>query len=90
MNDPTKIDKVDNTETTKKPTVDPGEELVEVELFEDGDKYKGDVTVGVNGEHIQIKRGERVFIKRKFARALEYSEAQKRRAVRFIKSTSQP
>ena len=53
-----------------------GEELVEVKLFKDNDKYKDDVYVGVNGENCVIKRGERVKIKRKFAEVLDNSEHQ--------------
>lgn len=52
------------------------DELVEVKLFKDTGKYKDDVFVGVNGETIAIKRGERVKIKRKFAEVLDHSEHQ--------------
>lgn len=52
------------------------EELVEVKLFKDTGKYKDDVYVGVNGENVLIKRGERVKIKRKFAEALDNSDRQ--------------
>ena len=53
-----------------------GEELVEVKLFKDNNKYKDDVFVQVNGENVQIKRGERVKIKRKFAEVLDNSDMQ--------------
>ena len=49
-------------------------ELVEIELFKDNNKYKDDVFVAVNGENCLIKRGERVKIKRKFAKVLEDSK----------------
>ena len=52
------------------------EELVEVKLFKDNNKYKDDVFVSVNGENCVIKRGERVRIKRKFAEVLEQSDKQ--------------
>lgn len=52
------------------------DELVEVKLFKDTGKYKDDVFVGVNGETIAIKRGERVKIKRKFAEVLDNSDQQ--------------
>jgi len=52
------------------------DELVEVKLFKDNGKYKDDVFVGVNGESIAIKRGERVKIKRKFAELLDNSDKQ--------------
>lgn len=52
------------------------DELVEVKLFKDTGKYKDDVYVGVNGENVLIKRGERVKIKRKFAEVLDNSDRQ--------------
>lgn len=55
---------------------DPGEELVHVRLFRDNGKYKDDVFVAVNGERLQIKRGEDVYIKRKFADVLQQSDMQ--------------
>lgn len=51
-------------------------ELVEVKLFKDNNKYKDDVFVAVNGENCVIKRGERVKIKRKFATVLDMSDLQ--------------
>lgn len=51
-------------------------ELVEVRLFRDNNKYKDDVYVSVNGENCQIKRGVPVKIKRKFALVLEDSDMQ--------------
>lgn len=51
-------------------------ELVEVKLFKDNNKYKDDVYVSVNGENIVIKRGERVQVKRKFADVLDKSDRQ--------------
>ena len=51
-------------------------ELVEVRLFKDNNKYKDDVFVSVNGENCVIKRGIPVKIKRKFALLLETSDMQ--------------
>lgn len=51
-------------------------ELVDVKLFKDNNKYKDDVFVAVNGENCVIKRGERVKIKRKFANVLDMSDMQ--------------
>ena len=51
-------------------------ELVEVKLFKDNNKYKDDVYVAVNGENCVIKRGERVMVKRKFADVLDNSDMQ--------------
>lgn len=51
-------------------------ELVDVRLFKDNNKYKDDVYVSVNGENCVIKRGVPVKIKRKFALVLETSDMQ--------------
>ena len=61
-------------------------ELVEVRLFKDNNKYKDDVFVSVNGENCLIKRGERVKIKRKFAEVLEQSDMQDAQTARLIES----
>ena len=63
-------------EEKRKAAIARSEELVEVQLFKDGGKYQDDVFVGVNGETIAIKRGEKVKIKRKFAEVLENSMRQ--------------
>lgn len=52
------------------------DELVEVKLFKDNNKYKDDVFVSVNGENCVIKRGLRVKVKRKFAEVLDLSDMQ--------------
>lgn len=49
------------------------EERVPVHLFKDGNKYKDDVTVIVNGETAKIQRGKTVMVKRKFADVLQQS-----------------
>ena len=51
-------------------------ELVEIELFYDGDKYKDDVSVGVNGKTWLIKRGERVTVPRFVAEVINNSMEQ--------------
>lgn len=51
-------------------------ELVEIKLFKDNNKYKDDVFVSVNGENCVIKRGVRVKVKRKFANVLDLSDLQ--------------
>lgn len=53
-----------------------GEELVSMHLFKDNERYKDDVFVAVNGQTCQIRRGEDVQIKRKFAEVLERSMEQ--------------
>lgn len=57
-----------------------GDELVEVELFYDGDKYKEPVPVIVNGVKIMVPRGKPVKIKRKYAEALDHSLSQDKKA----------
>ena len=63
-------------------------ELVEIQLFKDNNKYKDDVYVGVNGENVVIKRGERVKIKRKFVEVLENSERQRHELSKLIEAKS--
>lgn len=75
-------------ETAKTQDADPGEELVSVRLFKDNDKYKDDVFVAVNGERIQIKRGETVKIKKKFADVLEQSMQQDMATANMIEQKS--
>ena len=58
-------------------------EEVEIELFYDGDKYKDDVVVGVNGKTWLIKRGERVRVPRYVAEVIANSEAQDKHAARI-------
>ena len=56
--------------------VTPDEEMVPIMLFRDNGKYKDDQFVAVNGKTCQIRRGERVEIKKMFAEALEHSMRQ--------------
>lgn len=65
-----------------------GEELVEVKLFKDNDKYKEPVFVGCNGETIAIERGVRVKIKKKFADILDNSEHQDYETSKMIENKS--
>lgn len=64
------------------------DELVEVKLFKDNDKYKEPVFVGVNGESIAIERGVRVKIKRKFAEVLDNSDNQDYETALLIEAKS--
>lgn len=65
-----------------------GEELVSVQLFKDGGKYKDDVYVSVTnrdgGENCLIQRGKVVQVKAKFAKALELSMEQDASTADFI------
>ncbi len=51
------------------------DETVEVRLFCDGDRYKDDVLVGINGYMCRIRRGECVRLRRAFADILAEAEA---------------
>lgn len=63
-------------------------ELVEVKLFKDNNKYKDDVYVSVNGENCVIKRGQRVQVKRKFANVLDNSDMQDYETAMLIEKKS--
>ena len=63
-------------------------ELVEVKLFKDNNKYKDDVFVAVNGENCVIKRGEKVKVKRKFAEVLDNSDLQDYETSKLIEKKS--
>ena len=71
-----------------KKEIAPGDELVSIQLFKDGEKYKDDVFVAVNGESVQIKRGETVMIKKKFADVLEQSMKQDTATANLIEQES--
>ncbi len=63
-------------------------ELVEVRLFKDNNKYKDEKFVAVNGENCVIKRGEKVKIKRKFAEVLSNSDLQDYETSKLIEKKS--
>ena len=65
-----------------------GDELVEILLFKDSERYKDDVFVAVNGETCQIKRGVPVKIKRKFAEVLQHSMQQDAATAQLIERES--
>ena len=69
-------------------SVSNGDELVEVLLFKDSERYKDDVFVAVNGETCQIKRGVPVKIKRKFAEVLQHSMQQDAATAQLIERES--
>ena len=59
-------------------------ELVEIELFKDDDRYADDVFVAVNGVGMVVPRGKKVKIPRKYAIALANSQAQDAYARNYI------
>ena len=70
------------------------DELVEVRLFKDNDKYRDDVFVAVNGVGMIVPRGKDVKIPRKYAIALKNSEAQDsfaaQHAIELAKNANSP
>lgn len=73
-----------DTVTTVETKLDPNE-LVDVYLFEDGDKYKDDVFVAVNGKTFQIRRGENVKVPRYVKEVLDNSAKQNKFANNYMK-----
>ena len=59
-------------------------EEVGIELFKDSGRYKDDVFVAVNGVGINVPRGKKVKVKRKYALVIENSLKQDRKADEFI------
>lgn len=62
----------------------PGGDLVEVELFFDGEKYKDDVDICINGKRILLQRGKKIKIKRDYALVLQQSLKQDKRTKDMI------
>lgn len=61
---------------TKKTETKTEKDLVEIELFRDNKDYKDDVFVCVNGKAVQIQRGKKVKVEKKYAEVLANSEKQ--------------
>ena len=77
------------TETLKtKSDKDYYNELVTIKLFKDNEKYKEDVFVAVNGVGMIVPRGKEVQIPRKYAIALENSQAQQDFAIEYMSNLS--
>lgn len=64
------------------------EGLVSIRLFKDGDKYKDDVFVAVNGRAFQIKRGVTVQVPAYVAAVLEQSAEQDNATANLIEQES--
>lgn len=62
---------------------------VKVKLFKDGDKYKDDVFVGINGRGVKIKRGVEVEIERRYALLLDQSQIQAIKANEMMEKNEQ-
>lgn len=82
MTDEEAVEAVENTadeEVTKNAVEvsdDYLEELVEIMLFKDSDKYSDDLVVTLNGKNYQIKRGVKVMVPRKVQLVIEDSMKQ--------------
>lgn len=77
-----------NEEVQASPQANPNE-LVAVKLFYDGEKYKDDVFVAVNGRKYQIKRGEPVMVPRYIKEVLDNSQKQDAAASRYMEEESE-
>ncbi len=62
---------------------------VNIKLFKDNDRYKGDVFVSVNGRNYQIRRGEEIAVPFEVAEVLEHSETQDEITARRIEQATQ-
>lgn len=60
------------------------DELVTVNIFGDGERYRGDVFVAVNGKSWAIRRNTDVKIPRYAAQVLEQSRQQDQETIRLI------
>lgn len=65
------------------------EDMVEIELFYDGEKYKDPVQVGLNGKMYQIQRGKKVKVPRGVAEIIANSEKQDRNTKKMIQSLTE-
>lgn len=68
--------KMANNDSDLKRQQDYLNELVEIKLFKDSDKYKDDVYISINGKNTVIKRGVAVKIPRKYKMILDAAETQ--------------
>lgn len=65
------------------------DELTEIYLMKDNDRYKGDVFVCVNGVGIMVPRGEHVKIKKKYADVIKRSMEAANAAASYSESLSE-
>ena len=64
-------------------------ELVAIKLFYDGEKYKDDVFVAVNGRRFLIKRGETVMVPEYVKEVLDNSQKQDASARCYMEEESE-
>lgn len=70
--------------TNAKKTDESAETMVKIRLFKDGNKYKDDVPVIVNGKCWQVQRGVTVEVPEVVAEALEWSMEQDAKTAEMI------
>lgn len=63
-------------------------EEVSFKLFKDSDKYKDDVTIGINGKLVKIRRGETVRIKRKYLMLIDQGQRQDEKTAELMNRES--
>lgn len=61
-------------------------EMVDIFLFKDGDKYKDDVFVAVNGKTYQIQRGVTVSVPKYVKEVLDNSARQDMAAAKYMEA----
>lgn len=69
--------------------INDGEQLVTIELMMGDAKHNDSLFVSVNGQSIQLQRGKRTKIKRKFLWAIQDQLRQERGAALYIAEESQ-
>lgn len=65
-------------------TQNDGEQMVEIFLMKDNERYKNDLFVCVNGVGIMVPRGENVKIKKKYADVIKRSLEESNAASSFV------
>lgn len=66
----------ENTNGEVAPVQPEQEEMVTIQLFKDNERYKDDLTVGLNGTFYKIKRGIPVKVPKGVAEIIEHSMIQ--------------
>ncbi len=82
------MNQVKNTASATEPKAEKAK-TVNIKLFKDNDRYKGDVFVSVNGRNYQIRRGEEIAVPLEVAEVLEHSETQDEITARRIEQAAE-
>ena len=84
----TKKEEQDLAIETAPQAIDPNKDKVDFYAFKDGDKYKDDIFVAVNGKTFKIQRGQHVKIPRYVAAVLENGMDQDARTANLMENES--